>query len=89
MHISFYDSINEKIPFTAFKKSLVLAIKLSINQAANDILPNPSVKTFRIKTEIKLESLVDVSDTEVEISGSECEKKTNFEKTAFKDLYCN
>ena len=35
-----------------------------------------------------LESLVYVSAIEVEISGSEYEKKTHFEKRAFKDMDC-
>ena len=37
---------------------------------------------------MKLESLVYVSATEVEISGSRVWEQTHFEKTAFKDVYC-
>lgn len=69
--ISFYHSINQKIQSAAIKNVFVLGIKCYLNQVMNDIWTNASVKTSRIQIGVKMESLVYLSATEVEISGSE------------------
>ena len=60
---------------------MFLGIKYYINQAMNDIWTKPSIKTFRIKIGMKLPSLVDVSVTEGEISGTESEKNSFWENS--------
>ena len=61
---------------------MFLGIKCSINQAMNDIWTNPFCKSLQNidRNETGKFGLY-VSATEVEISGSESEKKTHFEKT--------
>ena len=59
---------------------MFLGIKCYIIQATNDICTNPSVNLFRIRIGIKLESLVHVRYSAVEIYVPKYEKKTHFEK---------
>lgn len=52
----------------------LVGIKYSINKTVNDLRTKLSVKTFKTKRGAKLESLVNVSAAEVEISCSGGEK---------------
>ena len=63
---------------------MLFGIKCYIIQAMNDICTNPSVHLFRIWIGIKLESLVHVNYSTVEIFVPEYEKKLILRKRPVK-----
>lgn len=80
LDISVYHSINQKI----LSKAIGQKTKKTILHIFRNKIPNIDInKTVK-------SDLMYVSANEVEISGSVHEgKKTHFEKTAFKYMYCN